>query len=152
MMDTSLKRIWDQERIPVILRRTGKGEKLRVRLPFATSNRKWLQGIGASEPERNARDGFWELPKAWFNDFVEQALVKYGRLYVIQPVRDQEKCSPKCLNATGHECSCSCLGAYHGVGNGGSWFEVSETFATRYGPRRLACRLMVRKPGRFPPS
>jgi hypothetical protein len=33
------------------------------------------------------------------------------------------------------------MGANHGAGNDGSWFEVSDTFSTRWGERELACRL-----------
>jgi hypothetical protein len=83
--------------------------------------------------------------KAWFNDFVERSLVQYGNVYIIQPYREQEKCSPACQNAVGHECQCSCMGLYHGAGNDGSWFEVSGTFATRWGSQELACRLMTAK-------
>jgi hypothetical protein len=98
------------------------------------------------------RDGFrrwidkhryWELPKAWFNDFVDRSLSRYGKVYIIQPYREQEKCAPACQNATGHECQCSCMGEHHGAGNDGSWFEVSDTFATRWGDLHLACRLLA---------
>jgi hypothetical protein len=35
------------------------------------------------------------------------------------------------------------LGRYHGAGNDGSWFEISDTFATRWGDQDVACRLMT---------
>lgn len=140
-----LQKVWNQKDVPVVLRRTRKGQKLRVRLPFARDNRTWLRNGRRDAPEWNGDRRFWETPKAWFNDFVERALDRYPRLYIIQPYREQEKCSPACMNAEGHECQCSCMGAHHGMGNDGSWFEVSETFATRWGDRHLACRLMIRK-------
>jgi hypothetical protein len=62
---------------------------------------------------------------------VDRSLAKYSKVYIIQPYREHEKCAPACQNAIGHECQCSCMGLYHGAGNDGSWFEVSETFATR---------------------
>ena len=139
---SELNRVWSQKRIPVVLRRTGKGQRIRIRLPYAEENRQWLRNDRRVSPEWNAKEQYWEIPKAWFNDFVERALKRFGKLYVIQPYRAQEKCAPACQNATGHECQCSCMGANHGVGNDGSWFEVSETFATRWGDRELACRLM----------
>lgn len=146
MTDAELRRIWNQQLIPVLLRRGGKGQRLRIRLPYAKTNRDWLRNSKRFAPEWNDRQKYWEIPKAWINDFVERSLAKYGQLYVIQPYRPQEKCAPACLNATGHECECSCMGANHGVGNDGSWFEVSETFATRWHEQELACRLMtVRK-------
>lgn len=99
----TLKYVWGQERIPVVLRRTGKGQRLRVRLPFAETNRQWLQNGRRTSPVWIDGKKYWELPKAWFNDFVERALAKYGKVYVIQPYREQEKCSPACQNAIGHD-------------------------------------------------
>lgn len=145
MDQKTLKHVWEQKQIPVVLRRTGKGQLLRVRLPYADTNRQWLQNGKRNSPAWIASQKYWELPKAWFNDFVERALADYGKVYVVQPYREQEKCSPACLNAVGHECQCSCMGANHGSGNDGSWFEVSETFATRWGNQELACRLMTAK-------
>lgn len=140
-----LRGIWNQEGIPVVLRRGGAGERPRLRLPFSDENRQWLRN-GRRDPPVWKRDlKCWEIPKAWFNDFVARSLEEYGQLYVIQPYREQEKCAPACMRAEGHECQCSCMGANHGAGSDGSWFEVSETFATRWGERELACRLMRKK-------
>lgn len=137
-----LRAIWRQTKIPVVIRRAEKGQKLRAKLPYAEDNRLWLTTVGKASPEWI--DGtYWELPKSWFNDFVNRALDRYGKLYVIQPYREQEKCARKCMEATGHECNCSCMGRNHGAGVNGSWFEVSETFATRWHEKDIACRLMV---------
>lgn len=138
-----LKQVWNQRKIPVVLRRGGNGQLLRIRLPFAKNNRDWLQNEKRQSPEWIPKEKYWEAPKAWFNSFVDRALGRYGELYVIQPYREQEKCAPACLNATGHECQCSCMGANHGAGNDGSWFEVNETFAVRSGDQVFACRLMI---------
>jgi hypothetical protein len=140
--DEELRKIWNQRDIPVVLRRGGVGQSPRVRVPFANNNRSWLQDGRRISPTWNGAGKYWEIPKAWFNDFVQRALKKYGKLYVIQPFREQEKCAPACMNAVGHECQCSCMGANHGAENDGSWFEVSEAFATRWGEQQLACRLM----------
>jgi len=138
----TLKYVWEQGHVPVVLRRTGKGERLRVRLPFAPNNRQWLQDGRRISPDWVVDKKCWELPKAWFNDFVDRALRHYGKVYVVQPYREQEICSPACQNATGHECQCSCMGLHHGSGNDGSWFEVSDAFSFRWGNKYLACRLM----------
>lgn len=143
--DIDLRRIWTQEQIPVVVRPSGKGKKLRVRLPYDKGNREWLQNGRRINPTWSSAKKHWELPKAWFNDFVDRALGKFGKLYIIQPYREQEVCAPACMNATGHECQCSCMGANHGVGNGGGWFEVSDAFAVRWGDEHIACRLMIRK-------
>jgi hypothetical protein len=145
MSDGRLDEIWKQQAIPVILRRDGWHEKLRVRLPKADDDGKWINGLGKSRAVWIYGGSYWELPKSWFNKFVNEALVRYKSLYVVQPYREQEKCAPACMNASGHECECSCMGANHGAGNDGSWFEVSDTFATRWHERELACRLMVAK-------
>lgn len=148
MDEQTLKAIWDQSEVPVILRRTGKGQLLRARLPYSDTNRAWLQDGRRITPTWHSSRRFWEFPKAWFNDFVERALRTFGQVYVVQPYREQEKCSSACLNAVGHECQCSCMGRNHGAGNDGSWFEISETFATRWGDQMLACRLMTARPGK----
>lgn len=138
-----IRRVWNQRNIPVILRRGGKGQHLRIRLPFAKNNRDWLRDGKRLSPEWVQKEKYWETPKAWFNSIVDRILRRYGKLYVIQPYREQEICAPACLNATGHECQCSCMGANHGAGNDGSWFEVNETFATRWDDQVLACRLII---------
>ena len=76
----TLKHVWEQGRIPVVLRRTGKGKRLRVRLPYAETNRQWLQNGRRTSPEWVADGKYWELPKAWFNDFVERSLHQYGKV------------------------------------------------------------------------
>ena len=45
-----LKHVWGQKGMPVVLRRNGKGEKLRVRLPFSDENRQWLQNGRRTNP------------------------------------------------------------------------------------------------------
>jgi hypothetical protein len=137
-----IRAVWNQRAIPVILRRGGKGQKLRVRLPYASDNRQWLQQSGRDSPKWDRDHRCWETPKAWFDDLVKRALRKYGKVYIIQPYRVQEKCAPACWNAMGHECQCSCMGANHGMGADGRWFVVSDTFAVRWGELQLACRLM----------
>lgn len=145
MGEERLREVWRQKKIPVVIRRADKGHKLRVRLPYADNNRQWLNTVGKSTVAWNSSKHCWELPRSWFNDFVNRALERYGKLYVIQPYREQEKCAPACMDAEGHVCQCSCMGANHGNRNNGSWFEVSETFATRWGEKEIACRLMVSK-------
>ena len=104
----TLNYVWKQKTTPVVPRRSGPGEKLRARLPFAEGNRQWLQNGRRSAPEWIGDDqAYWELPKAWFNDFVERALRRFGKVYIIQPYREQEICARKCQEARGHECQCS---------------------------------------------
>ena len=76
-----LTSIWNQTEIPAILRRNGKAELLRLRIPSAATNRSWLQNDRRTTAEWIASKRCWEIPKAWFNDFVERALTTYGALY-----------------------------------------------------------------------
>ena len=78
--------IWNQTLIPVVLRRTGKGQRLRVRLPYADTNRQWRQNGRQTSPNWAADGKYWELPKAWFDDFVDRSLSQYTKVYIIQPL------------------------------------------------------------------
>lgn len=148
-----LRLIWKQDAIPVIVRK-GKGYKLRVKLPNIRDDSKlqrraraFLQAARPKgrQPEWLNQYRGWEVSQDWFSNLVDHILARFGKLYIIQPYREQEKCALACMNAQGHECECSCMGANHGTGGpDAGWFEVSETFATRWGESHLACRLMKR--------
>jgi hypothetical protein len=148
-----LRQAWNQQTIPVILRR-GKGFSLRLRVPINSNDplwvgktRHWIKGTGRRIPEWHRDGKFWEVPQSWLDDLIHRLLNKYRQLYVIQPYREQEICARACWDAKGHECQCSCMGANHGQGKSGSWLEVSETFATKWGDQEVACRLLKAKPG-----
>ena len=143
--DTEIERIWNQKTIPVVIRSQARGRKLLVRLPYAPDNRAWLRLGRRDDHKWLPSNKYWVLPKAWFNDFVDKTLAKFGKLYVIQPYREKEVCAPACQNAKGHECQCSCMGAHHGTGGGGGWFDVSDTFAVRWRGEEFASRLMTKK-------
>lgn len=140
--DAALQRVWRQTTTPVIIRRTKSGQQHRLRLPYGTDNRDWIRNGRRTNPIWQPQQRYWEIPKSWFNDFINRALVRYGKVYIIQPFRVQEKCAPACMNAIGHECQCSCMGLNHGAGNDGSWFEVNDAFATRWNQEEWACRLL----------
>jgi len=140
-----LKQIWNQQNIPVVLRSGGK-EKLKTRVPYSKDNRAWLKVGHRIDPEWDKEKKYWALPKSWFNDIVIKCIEKHGRVYVIQPYREQEKCAPACWNAKGHECNCSCMGANHGSqGENADWLVISDAFATRWGEKEYACRLLSNK-------
>ncbi|QPC99052.1 hypothetical protein [Qipengyuania soli] len=140
-----IKYVWNQRAIPVVIRRTKKGEKHRLRMPFSAINRDWLRNDRRDRPVWLSDGKYWEIPKAWFNDFVERSLKRFGQVWIIQPYRESEVCAPACMKAQGHECQCSCMGANHGVENDGSWFEVSEAFAVRWNREEWAARLLRAK-------
>lgn len=142
-----MKAVWRQKNTPVLYRK-GKGFPLLLRLPYHKGNRIWLQNERRNKPVWVSNKKHWEIPKAWFNDTVNRGLERWGQLYIIQPYRKQEKCSPACQDAKGHECQCSCMGEHHGSQHiDGGWFIVSDTFATKWGSTELACRLLDAKNG-----
>jgi hypothetical protein len=141
-----LQRIWTQGKadggVPVVFRRIGKGRPLAVRMPYHVDNRPWLAACGRRNPQWNSDEDYWEVPISWFNKLVHRYLDRFKMVYIIQPYREQEKCSRSCMDASGHECNCSCMGANHGQGFSGGWLEISDAFATRWGEETYACRLM----------
>jgi hypothetical protein len=115
-----------------------------LRLPYDEDNRTGLSTHGKRNPTWNRERKRWEIPYAWLNKLVESSLERWGRLYIIQPYREQEKCAPACWHAKGYECQCSCKGQYHGMGDqDDQWFVVGETFATRWEEKDFACRLLT---------
>ena len=46
-----LNNVWTQKLIPVVLRRIGRGERPRLRLPFSDDNRKRLQNGRRTMPD-----------------------------------------------------------------------------------------------------
>lgn len=136
------KGVWNQSVVPVILRPGGK-DQLKTRVPYAKNNRAWLKVGHRIEPEWNREKKYWALPKSWFNDIVNKCIEQHGKVYVIQPYRKQEKCAPACMNANGHECNCSCMGENHGTGGPNKgWLVISDAFATQWGEKEYACRLL----------
>ena len=145
-----IKLIWNQKAIPVVYR-SGEKKPLLLRLPYANDNKAWLRNDNQRRPEWDPKYTCWHTPRAWFNDIVNRCLHRFGKIYVIQPYRKQEKCAPACWNAKGHECQCSCMGAHHGTHNpGGSWIIASDAFATQWNGQELACRLLTRRPEEKP--
>ena len=153
-MDENGKRVrhaWNNRDIPIILRR--RHGKLRLRVPFKSIDPlwvgrtgAWLHASGKHHPEWHNQGRYWEVPQSWFNNLVDRLLRTYGKLHIIQPHREQEKCARRCKEAKGHICECSCLGKHHGEENMSGWLEITETFATRWGEEETACRLMILKP------
>lgn len=143
-MNTKAARaIWNQMAIPVVLNRKGKGQKIRVRLPFNQTNRFLLGRLGRIKPVWNHAERFWEVPKSWLNTLIKMLVSQHGRIYLMQTFIETEVCAPACRNAEGLDCSCSCGGANHGAGHDNRWFDISETFSFARGNEQLACRLLT---------
>jgi hypothetical protein len=92
------REIWKQTRIPVVFRPGGKNS-LMVKFPYALDNRDWLRKGHRTKPCWNEHYECWELPRSWFEDVTQRLLRRFGKVYIIQPFRLQEKCAPNCWNA-----------------------------------------------------
>lgn len=140
--DPRYDRVWQQSRIPVVVR-GGTIRPLLVKLPYASDNREWLKNDRRTDPEWLREHKAWSIPKTWFEDTVQRLLGRHRSVYVIQPIKRDQKCAPACWNAAGAECECSCLGANHGSGTpAGKWYVASDSFAVRIDGEEFACRLL----------
>ncbi len=145
VQDPKLRAIWRQSAIPVIYKQK-RPQPVLVRVPYAANNYLWLRGDQQRKPAWNAQFKCWETPQSWFDYAIKLTLQKFGKVYVVQLHREQQKCAPACWDAKGFNCECSCMGANHGSGHpGGTWHEVSDTFAFSWGQRKYACRLVSAK-------
>jgi hypothetical protein len=141
--DPRLKSIWRQTETPVIYKQP-RPQPILFKVPYARDNYDWVHGDKHHKPKWNSKFKCWETPISWFDELIEQALKRFGKIYVIQTYKELQKCAPACWNATGFHCECSCMGANHGSGDPGrTWQEVSDTFAFQWGPRQYACRLIT---------
>jgi hypothetical protein len=137
-----LEGIWKQKVIPVIFRK--EDAPLMFKVPFVKDDYEWIRNERRNKPTWLKKYSCWEIPKKWFNDSVNRSLQRWGKIYIIQPFHQQEKCAPACAQAIGHICECSCMGENHGSGGlGAEWYEVSDAFATKWHQAELACRLLV---------
>lgn len=140
LSDSQLKAIWRQGQIPSIFKRANPQPVL-IRVPLAEGSFEWLRGDRRTKPKWCGQYKAWEIPTSWFDSAIHLALKRYREAYVIQLYREQQKCASACWNAEGFHCECSCMGENHGGGHpGGSWYEVSETFAVSWGVQRYSCR------------
>jgi hypothetical protein len=141
-MVSSIQKVWDLATIPIIYQGMNQ-DFLTLRLPYAIDNRKWLSSLGRNHPIWDAVKKVWLVPNNWFDRAISLVLSRYGKVYVIQPYREESKCAPACWNAVSLSCDCSCLGKNHGKGYPqGKWFVVSEALAIKWGEKKLSCRLI----------
>lgn len=69
-----------------------------------------------------------------FPAVVEALAGRLGRIDVYVDFRSTERCDTRCKNATSRECTCQCLGKYHGEGGiTRGWKVVGDTTEVRSG-------------------
>lgn len=93
-----------------------------AKIPARKGNRRWLREAVRIRSPHLAEDGRWYLPRNCLGKLVVAAVDRYGYVVVCRDMSRLSRCTRLCLEATGVECNCSCLGAYHGQDSFG-WFE-----------------------------
>lgn len=139
----TIVKIWRNGIIPVIFCCASPPE-LRVKLPFATGNRAWIQPA-TTQVRWDKHRKCWIVAKRRFSSLVRDCLHRHGKAYVIQQRKELEKCAPACWNATGMDCECSCGGTNHGCGDEDRWHIVHDAFAFRWHSVGYSCRLIESK-------
>ncbi|MBN6040063.1 endonuclease domain-containing protein [Amycolatopsis sp. 195334CR] len=105
--------------VPVVwLPRDG---KVVAKIPARKGNRRWLHKTVRIRSPRLVDDR-WLLPRNCLVRLVTAAIDRYGFIAVCRDMSMLSRCNRACLEATGFECDCSCLGAHHGTDSAG-WFE-----------------------------
>ena len=137
------KQIWTKHKFPVIVNRRGK--KLLIRLPKYIDAESWLHKPSAHSAKWEKEFKCWELPERRLTDLIEKSLNHFGELHLIQKYKESEICSYSCRHAQYYDCACSCMGANHGQGDDGTWFDIGEALSFRKGEEELAIRHMRKK-------
>jgi len=92
-----------------------------AKIPARKGNRRWLhETVRIRSPKFNGDR--WNLPRSCLVRLVTAAVDRYGFVVLWRDMSKLARCTRACLEATGAECDCSCLGAHHGQ-DSGSWFE-----------------------------
>lgn len=146
------KEAWQQFEIPVIVRtrkREGKNPRLRIRLPNHPDPFALLKGPNKNNrnPIELQKQHYWEIAYGRLNEIVETLAKTFGQVILIQPVREKLVCARKCVEASGFECECSCLGENHGSQHMDSaWYEIDDTYAVSHGEEYASLKIISPKP------
>lgn len=92
-----------------------------AKIPPRKGNRRWLhETLRIRSPELHGDR--WNLPRSSLVRLVTAAIDRYGFIVLWRDMSKLSRCTRACLEATGAECDCSCMGAHHGQDAAG-WFE-----------------------------
>ncbi|MGW5440485.1 endonuclease domain-containing protein [Nocardia asteroides] len=124
-----------------------------AKIPPQKGNRRWLhKSVRIRSP---ILDGDrWYLPRTCLTRLVVAAVDRYGHVVVARDMTRLARCTQSCLDATGMECDCSCMGLSHGTGDDGNWVTavgdvvVSDCgdhtrTAVVFGPRGSDCDAVI---------
>lgn len=92
-----------------------------AKIPAREGNTLWLRRSVEIRSPRLDGDR-WFLPRNCMVRLLTAAVDRYGYVVVWRDMARLSRCSKTCLEASGAECDCACLGANHGQDSGG-WFQ-----------------------------
>lgn len=83
---------------------------------------------GRARPEWNPTGESWSVATRHFIELAGSLVKRHSRMVLGREYNSSEKCNHRCMNALGHECTCSCLARNHGRGGWMSgWRITAET-------------------------
>lgn len=92
-----------------------------AKFPPSRTNRWWLRGpVGIRSPRLDGK--WWHLPRSCLTRLVNAAIDRYGYVALWRDMSKLSHCNKACLEATGLDCDCSCMGVFHGEG-AHNWYE-----------------------------
>ncbi|GLX06766.1 endonuclease domain-containing protein [Microbispora sp. NBRC 16548] len=92
-----------------------------AKIPAKRGNKRWLRATVGVRSPRLDKDR-WYLPRNCLTRLVTAAVDRYGYIAVWRDMSKLSHCNKACLEATGVDCDCACLGTFHGEGSDG-WYE-----------------------------
>lgn len=97
--------------------------KVVAAFPPWKGNRRWLhESVAIRSPDYGDENGKWTLPRSSLVRLVIGAIERFGYVVVWRDMARLSRCTRVCLEATGIDCQCQCMGAHHGQDADG-WFE-----------------------------
>jgi hypothetical protein len=76
--------------------------------------------VGIRSPQLDGER--WHLPRICLTRLVNAAIDRYGYVALWRDMSKLSHCNKACLEATGMDCDCSCMGVFHGEGTH-NWYE-----------------------------
>ncbi|WP_280498946.1 endonuclease domain-containing protein [Nocardia farcinica] len=94
-----------------------------AKIPPRKGNRRWLhESVRIRSPLLD--DDRWYLPRTCLSRLVIAAVDRYGHVVVARDMAKLSRCTQSCLEATGMDCDCACMGLSHGSANTDNWVSA----------------------------
>jgi hypothetical protein len=103
-----------------------------AKIPALKGNHRWLhESVGIRSPRLEGDR--WFLPRSCLTRLVIAAVDRYGFIAVWRDMSKLSRCTRACLEATGIDCDCWCLGVHHGQDSDGWYERVGDVVVSELG-------------------